>query len=400
MKQLYRPYLSLPEPIHPRTWASVDLRALRHNYRLLCHVIECAERKIRPIAVVKADAYGHGAPACVRALLEEGCDYFAVSCIEEAIAVRRACGSRPAEILILGYTDPADAERLARENLIQTLLSASYAETLANAATRANVRVRSQIALDTGMNRLGLPAQSEDGIKATAESIFRIRKCKNLQIEGIFSHFARADEGEDGICVTDEQTRRFRAVCERLEEQGCYFPLRHICNSAAAITRPTDRMDGVRLGIALYGVCPSEQISLPLRPVMRLCTTVIHIHRVSEGAEIGYGGAWKADGDRLIATLPIGYADGWLRAYHGAEVRVETAEGARSVPIVGRICMDQCMVDVTNTAARVGDTVILFGDDPHTLPALAGRAGSIEYESLCLISSRVPRVYSERLKGK
>lgn len=392
MNRSYRPYATFSDLPPERTWAEIDLCALRENYRALCAAIGCSDRKIRPIAVVKASAYGHGTPACVRALMDAGCDFFAVSCMEEAIEVRRACGGRHPDILILGYTAPTLAVELAGGDIIQTLLSERYAEDLQREALRAGVRVRTHVALDTGMNRIGFPAQSGEEIEETVRAIFRVRVCENLQIEGLFTHFARADEAES-IAATDRQVERFCAVRERLLRGGMQIPFCHVCNSAGALRRPNDGMDGVRLGIALYGVCPLEKTTVPLRPVMRLCTTVTHIHRVSDGAKIGYGGVWAAKGERVIATLPIGYADGWLRAYSGASVTVSTETGKYTVPIVGRICMDQCMIDMTGTDARVGDTVTLFGGDAQALSALAARAGTIEYETLCLISSRVPRVY-------
>lgn len=387
-----RLYASLPFLRPFRTWAEIDLSALRDNYRFLCEQIRRQDPLTRPIAVVKADAYGHGASACVRALLEEGCGFFAVSCLEEAIAIRQTCGSycHP-DILILGYTDPTCAQELSDNDLIQTLISEQHAEDLA----RTGIRLRVHVALDTGMNRIGLPAQSETEITETVSAILRLKKYENLHIEGMFTHFARADDGSDGIVATDAQAARFRAARSRLEQNGFAIPLCHVCNSAASLCRPADAMDAVRLGIALYGVCPSDRVFASLRPVMRLCTTVTHIHRVSAGAEVGYGGTWKAPEDRLIATLPIGYADGWLRAYSGVTVSVHTSSGTHSAPIVGKVCMDQCMIDVTGSSARVGDTVTLFGQDPRELSALAKRADTIAYETLCLISARVPRVYSD-----
>lgn len=397
MEPSYRIHSALPLPSRPRTWAAIDLTALRTNYRLLCGRIWERNRKIRPIAVVKADAYGHGAPACVRALLQEGCDCFAVSCVEEAVAVRRACLSvgKSADVLILGYTDPSEAERLAEEGLIQTVLSEEYAARLQAAAARTGVAVRVHLALDTGMNRIGFPARNRGEIGQTVNAIFSMRVYENLHIEGMFTHLSRADEAGEGAAFTEEQTRRFRAVRNRLRNRGTAVPFCHVCNSAAALTGSGDDrlFDGVRLGIALYGVSPVDS-GLPLIPVMRLCSVVTHIHRVSGGEGVGYGAAWRADGERVIATLPIGYADGFMRAYSGANVTVETSRGPRRVPVAGRVCMDQCMLDVTGTAARVGDVVTLFGNDPRELSELATKAGSIEYETLCSVSARVPRVYA------
>ncbi len=393
-EQIYKLYSSLTELEQRKTWAEIDLGALRHNYRLLR---DSVSPDTRLMAVVKAEAYGHGAPECVRTLLCEGCDFFAVSCIDEAVAVRAVCDgeNRAADILILGYTQPSLASHLARFNIIQALLSEDYAARLEEAAACAGITIRTHVALDTGMNRIGIPAHSEDEIRAGVAAILRVSGFAHLQVEGMFTHFARADEeaGGEGDLRTDEQARRYRAVTEALEERGLSLPFHHACNSAAAIRRPCDHMNGVRIGILLFGARPSEQWELPLKPVMKLKTVISHLHKLLPGEGVSYGGTYTADGERLIATVPIGYADGFLRAYSGAFVTVETQNGPRTAPIVGRVCMDQCMIDVTDTGSRVGDVVTLFGSDPKELYALASRADTVDYECLCLISSRVTRRY-------
>lgn len=397
----YRLYSSLPEQGSDTTWAEIDLGALRHNYRLLCGQVEAGtpahSAKIRPIAVVKADAYGHGAPACVEALLREGCDFFAVSCFQEAEAVRAVCrekGAR-ADVLILGYTAPSLAQDLARLDVIQAVLSEEYAHTLNENASRAGVTVRTHLALDTGMNRIGLPAQSDGEIQSTARAIESIDALGHLRTEGLFTHFARADEGEDGVPATDLQADRFRRVRDLLPAPLASRLFCHVCNSAASVERPRDYWNGVRFGILLYGVRPSDRVDLlPVRPVMKLKTVVSHVHTLLPGEAVSYGGTFRCEGgERRVATLPIGYADGFLRAYTGALVTVHTGKGERKVPIVGRICMDQCMIDVTGTDVRTGDPVTLFGNEPEELYALADRAGTIGYESLCLLSARVGRTY-------
>lgn len=383
-----RAYENLPLSDRPRTWAEIDLPALRKNYRTLCKLL-CGNAK--PIAVVKADAYGHGMAACVEALFGEGCRRFAVSCVEEGIALRKTIGNE-AEILILGYTDPACAPLLIQFNLSQALLSCAYAEELCRAAECSGGRVRVQYALDTGMNRVGFPARSEREIAQTAADILRFYRESAFLSEGMFTHFACADDPGDPL--TDLQSARFSAVRKRLFQNGVHL-FCHCCNSAGAILRPRDHFNAVRLGILLWGVSPSDQVHLPLSPVMRLCTRVAHLHCVEAGDRVGYGGAYRADRGETIATFPIGYADGWLRAYKGATVTIETKRGPVRAPLVGRICMDQCMGNVTGFDVNVGDRVVLFGKDPNDLSALANRAGTIPYESLCLISSRVPRVYQE-----
>lgn len=403
MEQIYKLYSTLTELERRKTWAEIDLGALRRNYCLLRDMVQAADPSTRILAVVKAEAYGHGAPECVRALLEEGCDFFAVSCIDEAVAVRGACdaANRAADILILGYTHPTLAAHLARHNIIQTLLSEDYAVQLEHAAANAGVTVRTHVALDTGMNRIGFAAHNAAEMLAATAAITRVSGFRSICVEGMFTHFARADEAPDseGEAMTDLQASRYREVVRMLEERGIRIPFHHACNSAAAMRRPNDYFNGVRIGILLFGARPSDRIEPPLTPVLKLKTVISHLHRLLPGESVSYGGDFTADSERLIATMPIGYADGFLRAYTGSFVSVETAEGPRTAPIIGRICMDQCMIDVTGTGAQSGDVVTLFGEDPKQLYAYANRADTIDYECLCLISSRVTRVYldSERI---
>ena len=397
MEHNYKLYSSLSNLEQTKTWAEIDLGAVRQNYRMLRDRITAHSPRARILAVVKAEAYGHGAPECVRTLLAEGCDFFAVSCIDEAVAVRTVCDAeqKQADILILGYTQPSLAMQLARFNIIQTLLSEDYAVRLQEAAESANVMIRAHVALDTGMNRIGFGAHSDAEISSTVVAIARVVSFSNIDVEGMFTHFARADEDEKdgGEEATDLQAMRYRAVRYALDERGIHIPFHHTCNSAASVRRPADHLDGVRIGILLFGARPSKHVELPLRPVMKLKTVISHLHKLLPGEGVSYGGGYVASTERLIATVPIGYADGFLRAYSGMSVTVETSLGARRVPIVGRICMDQCMLDVTETGAQIGDTVTLFGAESSDLSDCADRAHTVDYECLCLISSRVPRCY-------
>ena len=397
MDKIYKLYSSLSELEQYKTRADVDLSALRHNYRFLQQQFLSAGSSPRIISVVKADAYGHGAPQCVRSLLAEGCDFFAVSCIDEAVAVRNVCDRerKKADILILGYTDTSLAPQLARYDILQTLLSPDYARLLNHAAAQADVTVRVHVALDTGMHRIGFPVYREEDVPLTATEISHAYRLSNLRAEGIFTHFARADEApaSDGDAFTEKQFHRFLALCNALEQRGIPRLFRHACNSAAAIRFPEFHLDGVRLGVLLFGARPSPSFDLPLRPVMKLKTVISHIHTLPPGETVGYGGCFAAEELRRIATLPIGYADGLLRGFSGGTVTVHTREGDFCAPIVGRICMDQCMMDITDTPADVGDTVTLFGNHPDELFRYAERAATIDYECLCLISSRVPRQY-------
>ena len=399
MSPLYRAYSAFPIPRAPLSWVEIDLSALRKNFRTVKHLLKerAPLRTPRIIAVVKADAYGHGAPACVKALLEEGCDFFAVASFEEAMAVRRICNENGshASVLILGYTHPEHASELTQNHLIQALLSHQYAKELAEAAEKARVTVRAHIAMDSGMNRIGIPIRSSEEIDSAVEEIEEIIRKPHLQIEGAFSHFAAADapQGSAQADFTALQYRRYALLRQRLEEKRISIPFHHLANSAASLLGdPPVLMDGARVGILLYGVDPCGT-SLSLTPVMRLKTSVIHLHSLPPGEPLGYGCGFTADTPRRIATLPIGYADGLLRGYEGARVTLSHGGRVYSVPLVGRICMDQCMIDVTDAPAEIGDEVTLFGDTKEALPRLSASARTIEYESLCLISARLPRLY-------
>ena len=387
-------YSDLPKLREHKLYAEIDTEALVHNYKLLC----AATRGTHHICVVKADAYGHAADICVRALLSAGCRFFAVSCIEEAISVRAICNNEniDAEVLILGYTDPTQAHLLCENNIIQTILSYEYAERLNFEAARKRMCVRVHAAVDTGMNRIGISACSEDEIFRAAITIKKIFSLEGLSLEGMFTHFARADEGDaTSKAVTERQFDRFMEVRRIIGEAGIYL-FCHASNSAAAISEGKYALDGVRLGIALYGIAPSTYVDsvsgLDLKPVMALKTLICHTHTLIPGESVSYGGLYTADSERTIATIPIGYADGFLRSYGGYKVAVSTAEGSFRAPVVGRICMDQSMIDITGIPAAVGDTVTVFGNCSDGLRELARLAETIEYECLCLVSARVPRV--------
>ena len=366
----------------PRVYAAIDPAALTHNYRLLADRAKTAAgQELTSIAVVKADAYGHGIRICAEALAQAGCRAFAVACIEEAVALRQVLeeNSTDGTVLILGYTAPACAALLAAHRLTTALVSADHARRMSDAACAAGVRVRAHIALDTGMNRIGLAAHSP------AELESAVREAD-----------ADGDAAMQAGSRTMTQYARFAQVRDALAARGLRPGLCHICNSAAAVrfpaAHPDALPDAVRLGISLYGYGVPLPDGQALLPVMRLCTSVVHLHTLLSGERVGYGGTFTADSPRLLATLPVGYADGWIRALAGASVTVHTAEGDRQAPLVGRICMDQCMADVTGLPVRVGDPVTLFGQTPEQLEALAARAGTIPYELLCLITARVPRI--------
>ncbi len=395
-----RLYSSLPQPKRYRTWANIDLDALAWNYSYLCDRVRSHTPNCEAIAVIKADAYAHGAHRVIDTLSEKGCRFFAVSCIEEAIDARTMCRyilgrDDNCRILILGYTAPSLAATLAEYDLITAAVSYDYLLALSAEAMAAGVTVKVHVKLDTGMNRLGFPTDTDERIHGTINDIEKASHLEGVQICGIFSHFADADteEGEEAHGLTALQAKRYLNVTNTLTSRGVNVGTRHLCNSAAAIRFPELALDAVRLGIALYGVRPSDVFELPLLPVMKLRTIVSHIHTLKKGESVSYGGTFAADSDRILGTLPIGYGDGFLRAYSGALVTVHTKNGDFRAPIVGRVCMDQCMIDITGHEAAVEDTVTLFGETPDTLYDLAERANTIPYECLCLVTARVPRIY-------
>lgn len=402
-----------------RVRAVIDPQAITRNYRALMAPVRAVSPGTRAIAVVKSDAYGHGIRPVVGALLEEGCRFFAVACIEEAVALRRllrelmgdsAEADAQVDILVLGFTDPRNVTTLASHRITATLLSEAYAEALMTCAREAGVTVSVHVALDTGMNRIGYPAHTPEEIRGTVQSLTALwETCESeggLLPLGMFTHFARADEDydtemQDPHSLTMTQYARYREVLEGLSAGGIRPGFCHVCNSAGSarfpLALPEGCLDGVRLGIGLYGygIDPSHSDTgtTSLLPAMELETAVTHIHTLLPGETVGYGGTYAAQDQRTLATLPVGYADGWLRAFSGASVVFHTPEGDVTAPIVGRICMDQCMADVTGLPVTVGTRVTLFGGRRQELEALAERAHTIPYELLCLITARVPRVY-------
>ncbi len=387
-------YDGIPKLGGHKAVAEIDTDALRRNYDRLCDMSPNA----RHICVVKADAYGHTCEICVPILLDSGCDFFAVSCIEEAITVRKICNklSKAADILILGYTLTCHAKLLCDNDLIQTVLSVEYAERLDAEAKAKGCCVRAHIALDTGMNRIGLCAADVFECDRAVVDICALSRLSGLRIEGMFTHFAKADEPYDSVVLSPDsytlkQISMFSYVRDKLSKCGIKL-FSHACNSAATVRFSSLSLDAVRFGILLYGVQPSENFCVDVRPVMSLKTVISHINHLKAGRSVSYNGIYIADTDKIIATLPIGYADGVLRAYSGCEVVVNTKSGDVKARIIGRICMDQCMIDITDAAARVGDTVTVFGSFPNQLDALSKAAETIEYESLCSISARVPRI--------
>lgn len=359
-----------------RAFAKVDVAALQKNYRLLArHAASVARGATRTIAVVKANAYGHGVSPVVPALLAVGCDFFAVATLEEAREVRYLAPL--ADILILGYTPPCHARALAELGAIQTVFSTEYAVALSKQAVTERVFVKIHLKIDGGMCRLGFSPEAVGEIMAAAT----MRGLKSL---GIYTHFPVADRD---ISATRASFLRFLSCRRALAEKGLSL-FAHAAASAALLALPQTVLDGARMGLALYGISP-VRTDLPLTPVLSLCAPVIQIHRVSAGTPVGYGGAFVAARPSLIGTLPVGYADGLPRAFGERVGRVRVLHGNRAffAPIAGRICMDQMMVDLTDTPVAVGDLAVLFESADEVAPAL----GTIPYEILAAIGARVAR---------
>lgn len=357
-------------------YAEIDRAVLRSNYNIIKKHAGDAEI----ICVVKADGYGHGARECSHVFYECGCRFFAVATVGEALELRSLFSN--CEILILGVCPFDAANILADNNIIAALGSIDHARALERNLSKGK-KLRCHLKLDTGMNRIGFSSKPEDfGIIEEAFSI------DSLQIEGMFSHFACADMLSSDM--TKEQYQRFTDVEAKLCEKGIKLKVRHISNSAATLCHPNTHLDLVRCGIILYGLDPSAEAgSSELVPAMTLKSHITHIHKIRKGECVGYGADFTADRDMTIATLPIGYADGFIRAYAKGGYMIV---GGKKCPIVGRICMDQCMIDVTGAVASPGDEVEIFGVN-IPVDNLASAAGTINYECVCLLSQRVKRIY-------
>lgn len=376
-----------------RAWAKVDMAAIRHNFTTIRGALPAG---VKLCCVVKANAYGHGASKVAPIYEEMGADWFAVSNIEEALQLRRAGVTKP--VLILGYTHESCAAILAENNCSQCVYSAEYGRRLSAAATEQGVTVKIHIKLDTGMGRLGfqVPGDGEDSV-AGAAAVCRL---PGLMPEGIFTHFASADEGEAGDAFSNRQVDLFVSAINRLKAEGITFALRHCANSAALSDHPECRMDMVRAGIVLYGLQPSGDLRQPLSlaPAMSLEAVVSHVKTVAPGTTVSYGRTFVAEKEMRIATVPIGYADGFWRQNASAGVTL-TVRGQQA-PILGRVCMDQLMLDVTHIPeVTIGDLVTVFGAHPAlTAEQLAAANGTIGYEVVCGVGERIPRLYVEEGK--
>ncbi len=374
------------KPYLKRAWAEISLTQLRKNAEI---IIERTDSPTEMMAVVKADAYGHGDEQICRCLAEDcGVKYFAVSNLDEAIAVRGFCPE--AEILILGYTPPEYAHEIAQYNIIQGVVSTEYAQALTDNSSET---IRCHIKIDTGMGRIGL---KHDTPEACAEEIAQLCDMDGLSVEGIYTHFAVADSGStDDIAYTDKQERFILDTGECLVSRGITLRHVHFMNSAAFCSRNTSKSTLARAGIILYGLHPDIGLDIPegLAPVMELKAVISHVKTVNKGDCISYGRTFTAEREMRIATVTIGYADGYSRLLSS---KGEILVHGKRCKIVGRVCMDQLMIDVTDAQAEAGDIVTLIGKDGGdciTADELASVYGTIGYEVVCGISKRVPRIY-------
>lgn len=373
-----------------RTWVEIDLDAARHNLRLIRE--KCRAEQI--MCIVKADAYGHGVEHIALEYQKMGINWFGVSNVEEAVELRNYGIDR--DILILGYTPVETARMLNAYNITQAVYSEEYAKELSEAAVAGGYKIKCHIKADTGMGRIGFNCRVNSCVEEQISVCERVCSLPNLEFTGIFTHFAVADEGEDGQKFTRAQYFNFLKLIEGLGEKGITFRWRHCCNSAGTLEYPEMHLDMCRPGIILYGLSPSPLLNgkYDLRPVMQLKTAVSMVKKLEKGASVSYGRIFTAEKDMIVATVPIGYADGYPRILSG---RQELLVHGKRAPIIGRVCMDQMMLDVTDIPEiKVGDVVTAFGSDGDefiSVDELAEKMGTINYELVCRMARRVPRIY-------
>ena len=364
-------------------WAEVDLDALAHN---ICEVRRLTAKESLILAAVKADAYGHGAVTSSKIFLENGADRLGVARLREAVELRDAGIEVP--ILNLGYTPEAQYPTLIERDITATIYTLDQAQALDDAAARLNTKAVIHIKIDTGMNRLGFQPNDE-----TIRAIAKINALHNVEIEGIYTHFAVSDIADK--TYTHRQFELFILVLKELRAFGIEPPIKHVSNSAAIIDLPEYDLDMVRPGIMLYGYESGSGVDLSqvsLKPAMALKTRISNVKTVPMGVGISYGLTYTTKHPSIIGTLPVGYADGYRR---GLSNRGWVDYHGKKAPIIGRVCMDQCMIDLTYAVgAEIGDEVTLFGGGcAPSVEEIARMIDTIPHEVTCNIARRVPRVY-------
>lgn len=378
------------EPFQKRTWAEIQLSSVKHNFQVIRQQVG---NDVKICCVIKANAYGHGAVQLARVYEKLGADFFAVSNIEEAMQLRHSNITLP--ILILGYTDPRCALLLATNDISQCVLSEEYGERLSEQAVKDGCSVKIHIKLDTGMGRIGFPCRKENRLPIS--EINRVCKLQGLVPEGIFTHFASADEGNIGEDFTKHQFVCFLKTIEELSSVGVNFQIKHCANSAAIFEYPEMHLDMVRAGVVLYGLQPSSELRNcgDLKQVITLHSIITHIKTVEKEDSISYGREYVAEELRRVATIPIGYADGLWRSNAKENLAIEI--DGQFAPVIGRICMDQCMIDITDLGnVQIGTQITVYGLTPkNSIDSIAKRNNTINYEIVCALGERVPRVYKE-----
>lgn len=370
-------------PLYYRAFARIDLDAIGHN---LTQLQSCLAKGVKSMAVVKADGYGHGSVQ-VAHHLEDRVDYFAVAGLDEAVTLREGGIKKP--ILVLSYTSPLLYDVLIEQDITATLYNPEEAKILSDTAVRKGKKAKIHVSVDTGMGRIGFTPTPE-----SADIVKGISELPGIFLEGLFSHYACADcvDKADALC----QTTLFDTFIALLEERNIHIPIKHICNSAGTMDF-TKQYDMCRLGIALYGLYPSDEMDtsrISLRPAMEVVCHVVHIKTVPKGFKIGYGHIYTAPEERKIATLSIGYADGYNRCF--TEVGYVLINGKKA-PVVGKVCMDQIMVDITDIPdVSVGDHAVVLGENDGariTAEDLGSMCHSFNYEVVCNFMPRVARLY-------
>lgn len=368
-----------------RIYARIDLDALEHNIE---GIKKCKSDDAMLMGVVKAGAYGHGADMVAHELEDMGFDWLAVATADEGIELRNSGIKTP--ILVLGYCDACQYPELIEWDITPTIYTYDMAKSLDQIAKSAGKTVNIHIKIDSGMSRIGFLVEEK-----TVETIQAIHAMEYLNIQGIFTHFACADTKDKSH--VEQQITKFRWMIDQLKRVGISPDICHCSNSASIMELSTEHMNMVRAGIILYGLYPSDEVSmdvLDLKPVMSLYSHVVHLKEVEAGTTVGYGATYEAKKRTKIATIPVGYADGYPRSLSNkASVLIR----GKRAPIIGRICMDQFMVDVTDIPeVAMGDVVTLIGcdgDDILSVEEISEMAGSFNYEFICDVSWRVPRVY-------
>ncbi len=366
-----------------RTWCDISLDNLEHNVNQIKSKLKS---NTKLCAIVKANAYGHGVEEVAAKLVSQGVDYLAVAFIDEAMELRLCGFDQP--ILILGNIPKDTVEKVVEYNITAAVYNIETAKAISAEAQKQNKIAKIHIKIDTGMGRIGFAANEQ-----SINEILEISKLPNIEIEGIFTHFAASDDVDDEMTI--KQFDKFMYITGEIERNGLVIPVKHCCNSAAIIKFPYMHLDMVRAGIILYGMYPSDiDYDIDLKPIMSFKSTVINVKTMQPGETVSYGATYRIDKPTKVATVAVGYADGYPRMLSN---KGRVLVNGCFANILGRICMDQCMIDVTNVHnINIGDEVILFGaDENENLPIeeLAVKLGTINYELPCVISNRVPRCY-------